>query len=64
MEGKQQEESKKWKNKVMGDESDIKQAIKRLNRPPVDAAELQREIGRIRKQELEETARDSKHSFY
>lgn len=50
---------KKWQGKVLGSESDIKQALKILKRDPKTIDELQAIIIKIRKQEVEKTLKDS-----
>jgi hypothetical protein len=55
---------KKWKGKVLADEVDIKAGIAELKREPKDVKELQKAINKIHEKQMDETAKDSKNSFY
>ena len=55
---------KKWEGKVLGSENDIKKALVILNKEPKDAEELQAVISKIRKDEISQTSRDSRNSYY
>ncbi len=49
----------KWEGKVLGSKSDIVAALKRLNREPKDVNELQDIILKIRRNEMNQTAKDA-----
>lgn len=59
-----EESVKKWLGVVLGSKEDIKNALKCLDHEPTDAMELQKTIVEIRKVQMEQTAKDSKHSYY
>lgn len=54
----------KWVGKVLGDEEEIKEALKRLEDEPRDLNELQQVIFKLRKEDVHETTIASTKGYY
>ncbi len=55
---------KKWQGQVLGSEGDIKKALTKIGKEPGNATELQKIMDANRREEMEATAKETKHTFY